>query len=381
MKPLSDIFVLDLTHVLAGPYCTMQLLHLGARVVKVEIPGIGDDSRAYGPFIGSESGYFASLNHGKESIALDLKDPGDREIFERLLLRADILVENFRPGTMARLGYGWDDLKINHPRLIYAAISGFGQTGPYAHRPAYDMIVQAMSGMMSLTGYPDQPPARVGISIGDIGAGIFAGMGIIAALYERQKSGMGRFIDISMLDCQVAMLENALARYFATGTIPHREGSHHPSIAPFGTFQTSDKPIVIACGNDHLFKIFASELGHAEWCEDARFRTNDLRATHLSLLQEEIENELRKQPAEIWLRRLANASIPCGPINDIGDIVVDPQLAHRKMILPVVDSRMVDFRIAGSPIKYSSDIPLEVMPSIPKLDEHRNKLLTELGLK
>lgn len=381
MKPLSDIFILDLTRVLAGPYCTMQLLHLGARVVKVEIPDGGDDSRSYGPFIGNESGYFASLNHGKESIALDLKEPNDRDIFERLLGRADVLVENFRPGTMARLGYAWDDIKELHPRLIYAAISGFGQTGPYATRPAYDMIVQAMSGIMNLTGHPDQEPTRVGISIGDIGAGIFAAMGIMAAIYDRHKNGRGRFLDIAMLDCQVALLENALARYFATGKIPHREGNHHPSIAPFGTFRTSDHPIVIACGNDHLFELLCKELGKSHLGKDARFSTNDLRSQNLASLQSEIEEVLKQHPAQIWLRRLIQAGIPSGPINDIADVAADPQLAHRHMIVPIADRDLPGFRLAGNPIKYSDAIPMDVMPAAPHLDQHREKLLSELGLK
>lgn len=380
MKPLSDIFVLDLSRVLAGPYCTMQLYHLGARIVKVEIPGLGDDSRAYGPFMGKESGYFASLNHGKESIALNLKNPADRDIFERLLARADVLVENFRPGAMAKLGYGWEDIKERYPRLVYAAISGFGQTGPYAGRPAYDMIVQAMSGIMNLTGYPDQPPARVGISIGDIGAGIFASMGILAALYEREHSGNGRFIDIAMLDCQIAMLENALARYFATGKTPHREGSHHPSIAPFGAFATADQPIVIACGNDHLFKTLCQILGHSDWSEDPRFKNNESRSSHCSELQKEIEKVLMKEPADQWLKRLTEASVPCGPINDIASMVGDPQIDFRRMIIPIADPNMPNFHLAGLPIKFDDEPYTETLPPAPKLDEHREKLLIELGL-
>jgi CoA:oxalate CoA-transferase len=237
--PLAGILVVDLTRVLAGPFCTLVLADLGARVVKVESPD-GDDARRIGPFVAGRSAYFASLNRGKQSIALDLRAEADRSVFEALVARADVLVENFRPGVMKRLGYGWEALHVRHPRLVAASVSGFGQTGPYAARPAYDVVVQGMGGIMSLTGHPGAPPTRVGTSSGDITAGLFAAIGIQAALVERARSGEGRFVDVAMLDCQVATLENAIARYQATGQVPGPLGSRHPSIAPFQALATRD---------------------------------------------------------------------------------------------------------------------------------------------
>src|SRR6266850_998881 len=247
--PLSGITIIDLSRILAGPYCTLLLAELGARVIKVEPPQRGDDARQYGPFKNGKSAYFISVNRGKESIALDLKSPAGREIFERLLDKADALVENFRPGTMEKLGYGWDALHERFPRLIYAAVSGFGHTGPLSPRPAYDMVVQAMGGVMSITGHPGGPPTRVGTSIGDVTAGLFGAIGVLAALHERATTGLGRWVDVAMLDSQVAILENAIARYAATGEVPGPLGARHPSIAPFAAFKTLDKPIVIAAGH------------------------------------------------------------------------------------------------------------------------------------
>ena len=244
--PFADVTVLDLTRVLAGPYCTMVLADLGARVIKVERPGAGDDARAFGPFAGGRSAYFASLNRGKESIALDLKAEADRATFEALLARADVLVENFRPGTLERLGFGWEALAPRFPRLVYAAVSGFGASGPYADRPAYDVIAQAMGGIMSLTGQPGAPPTRVGTSIGDIAAGLFTAIGVGAALHHRSATGRGTKIDVAMLDSQVAILENAIARYLATGEVPGPLGSRHPSIAPFAAFAAADGHLVLA---------------------------------------------------------------------------------------------------------------------------------------
>src|SRR5580658_2750611 len=243
--PFSDIVVVDLTRVLAGPYCALLMAELGARVIKIEPPRHGDDSRMVGPFLKTKSGktksgYFLSINRGKESIALDLKTESDRKIFDALLARADVLIENYRGGTMEKLGFGWETLKERYPRLVYAAISGFGHTGPYAARPAYDMVVQAMGGIMSLTGHPGNPPTRVGTSIGDLTAALYAALGIVTALYDRKATGKGMKVDISMLDCQVAFLENAIARYVATGVIPGPLGARHPSIAPFAVFATKD---------------------------------------------------------------------------------------------------------------------------------------------
>src|SRR5437868_593143 len=291
--PFSGLRVLDLTRVLAGPYAALMMAELGARVIKIEPPE-GDDARRYGPFVRGEtgvakSGYFMSINRGKESIALDLKEDEHRQIFEALLMRADVLIENYRGGTMEKLGYGWESLKDKYPRLIYAAVSGFGHTGPYATRPAYDMVVQAMGGIMSLTGQPGGPPTRVGTSVGDLTAALFGTVGIATALYDREKTGRGQKVDVGMLDCQVAILENAIARYVATGDIPGPLGTRHPSIAPFAAFKTNENYIVIAAGNDALFARVAKVLGHEDWPRDPRFADNPARIEHLDALHVAME--------------------------------------------------------------------------------------------
>jgi len=272
--PLSGVVILDLSRILAGPYCSLLLHELGARVIKVEPPG-GDDAREYGPFKDGESLYFAAINRGKESITLDLKQAGDRAILGRLLERADVLLENFRPGTMEKLALGWEELRQTYPRLIYAAASGFGHTGPDAKKPAYDMIVQGLGGIMSVTGHPGQKPARIGVSIGDLGAGIYTALGIASALFHRERTGEAVKVDVSMLDCQLSLMENPAMRYLASGVVPGPMGGRHATITPFAIFETADKPIVIAAGNDGLFRKLCAALGQPGWAEDARFRTND----------------------------------------------------------------------------------------------------------
>src|SRR5665213_524058 len=259
--PLSGVSVVDLSRILAGPYCTMLMAEMGARIIKVEPPGQGDDARAYGPFIKGVSRYFASIDRGKESIVLDLKKDEDKRIFEKLLEIADVVVENFRPGTMEKLGYGWEDLHPRYPRLIYAAASGFGHTGPYSRHPAYDMVVQGLGGVMSITGYPGEPPARVGMSIGDIGAGLYTTIAVNAALFHRERSGEATKIDIGMLDCQIALLENAVMRYTVLGEIPGPLGARHPTITPFQALATQGGSIIIAAGNDGLFQKLCAVLG------------------------------------------------------------------------------------------------------------------------
>src|SRR3954469_14432998 len=289
----------------------MVLCDLGAEVIKIAHPRGGDDSRHIGPFINGVSAYFASLNRGKHSIALDLKDPADRERFETLLVDADVIVENFRPGTMAKLGYGWDALHALHPRLVYAAVSGFGHTGPLSPRPAYDMVVQAMGGVMSITGQPDGPPTRVGTSIGDVTAGLFTAVGVCSALYDRARTGEATKIDVAMLDCQVAILENAIARYAATGDVPGPLGGRHPSITPFAVFAAADGHVVIAAGNDRIFRRLCTVLGCDAAAEDARFATNALRTQHHAELQQVIEAALAHATVDTWLARLEAADIPC----------------------------------------------------------------------
>ena len=377
--PLSGILVIDLSRILAGPYCTMLLADLGARVIKVEQPE-GDDARQYGPFVAGKSAYFASVNRAKESIALDLKAPADRAIFEKLVARADVLVENYRPGTMEKLGFGWDQLHKRHPKLIYASASGFGHTGPYAKRAAYDMVVQAMGGIMSLTGHPGSPPTRVGTSVGDITAALFTSIGVTSALYHRATSGQGMKVDVSMLDCQVAILENAIARYFASGEVPEPMGARHPSITPFEAFATREGYIVIAAGNDGLFKKLANALGRPHLAEDARFLTNPERTRHHDALRIEIEAALSFHDAPHWLAQIDAAGVPCAPINNIADVMADPQVAARNMVVSATDAEGGTLRMAGNPIKLSEFADPKTRRPAPDLDADRAAILKELGI-
>lgn len=383
--PLSGLTVLDLTRVLTGPYCTMVLADLGARVIKVEAPGKGDDARAFGPFLTAADGrrisaYFASLNRGKASIALDLKADDDRRIFEALLSRTDVMVENYRPGVMDKLGYGWDALSERFPRLVYAAASGFGDTGPYRGKAAYDMVVQAMGGIMSVTGHPGGPPTRVGSSIGDITAGLFTAIGVCSALYERESTGKGRKIDVAMLDGQIAILENAIARYQATGDVPGPLGARHPSITPFAAFRASDGWLVIAAGNDALFERLVQALDAPELGTDPRFADNDARTQHAETLAHALEAALAARTVADWLARLEAAGVPCGPINDVAAALADPQVQARNMVVQSDIPGFGPLKMAGNPVKMSGVADPAVRPPAPELDRDRKALLEELGL-
>ena len=375
--PLKNLLVVDLTRVLVGPYCTMILSDLGARVIKVEAPEIGDDSRKFGPFIENYSAYFMSLNRGKESIALNLKNDDDKKIFEKILAKADILVENFKPGTLEKWGYGWKDVSKKYPKLIYASASGFGQTGPLRELPAYDMVVQGMGGLMSVTGQPNTEPTRVGTSIGDITAGLFTAIGINAALYDRQKTGKGTFIDVSMLDCQIAILENAIARYLAKNEIPEPMGSRHPSITPFEAFKTKDSYIIIAAGNDKLFKNLCNVLQIQEISTDERFSTNSLRSENVDQLKKIIEEKLSLKKTDEWVKEMEQLKIPCGPIFNIKQAVENPQVQERNMIISSFHKKIGEFKSAGNPIKMSTYKDEKTRGDIPDLDEHREKIIKE----
>lgn len=377
--PLTGVTVLDLTRVLAGPYCTMVLADLGARVIKVEQPGTGDDSRAYGPFHNGASAYFASLNRGKQSIALNLKDADDRLILEKLLSISDVIVENYRPGTMERLGLGWEQLHRQYPRLIYAAASGFGHTGPYAKRAAYDMVVQAMGGIMSVTGHPGQPPVRVGTSVGDITAGLFTAIGINAALFHRTVAGEAIKIDVAMLDCQVAILENAIARYAATGEIAGPIGARHPSITPFAGFEAKDGWLVVAAGNEQLFVRLAAAIGRPDLSGDSRYATNALRTEHWEPLFAEINAALKSRSAGEWLAILDAAGVPCGPINSIDKVLADAQVRSRNMVVTADDPETGTLVMAGNPIKLSAFADPDVRKPAPKLDADRASILSQLA--
>jgi CoA:oxalate CoA-transferase len=378
-RPLAGVVVIDCTRVLAGPYCTLVLANLGARVIKVERPPVGDEARGIGPFVGGTSLYFAALNHGKESIALDLRAPADRAIFERLLAAADVLVENFRPGVLERLGYGWSALHARWPRLVYAATSGFGQTGPLRERPAFDLVVQAMGGILSLTGYPDGPPARVGVSIGDITAGLFTAIGILAALGKRRETGRGTMVDVAMLDCQLAILENALTTHLVTGAVPGRLGTRHPNIAPFQAFTAGDGAMMVICaGHDAHFAALCDAIGRPGLASDPRFSTPDGRRRHAEALDAEIAAALRVRPAAEWLARLERAGVPCAPVNTVAEAVRSPQVAAREMVIGIPDPTLGTLWVAGNPIKLAGvpDTPPRRPP--PALDADRAAILAWL---
>lgn len=376
--PLAGLIVVDLTRVLAGPFCTMLLADLGARVIKVEPPKVGDDSRAFGPFVNGKSAYFMSINRAKESIALDLKAPADRAVFEDLLAQADVLIENYRGGTMEKLGYGWEALHPRFPALVYAACSGFGHTGPLATRAAYDMVVQAMGGVMSLTGHPGTPPTRVGVPIGDLAAGLFTAIGINAALVERASTGQGRKVDIGMLDGQIALMENAIARFTASGSVPGLSEGRHPSITPFAAFRTADHPIVISAGNDGLFRTLSQVLGAPGWPGDPRFASNADRTTNHAALTRAIESILVTEGSVHWLALLDAAGIPCAPINDTAMLLAEPQVAARNMIVTAEDPVAGTVRLAGNPIKLSGVVDPVTRAPAPDLDQHRAAILSEL---
>jgi CoA:oxalate CoA-transferase len=378
-RPLAGITVIDLTRVLAGPFCTLLLANLGARVIKVERPPAGDDARAIGPFVGGKSLYFSSLNYGKESIALDLKRDADRTTFETLLSRADVLVENFRPGVLERLGYGWSTLHARWPALVYAVASGFGHTGPLRERPAFDLVAQAMGGLVSLTGHPDGPPARVGVSIGDIAAGLFLATGITSALYKRRETGAGTMVDVAMLDCQLAILENALTTHLVTGALPGRLGTRHPNIAPFQAFATGDgHPIVVCAGHDDLFARFCDVIGRRDLPADPRFANADARRMNVDALQAIVEPVLATSGAASWLERLERAGVPCAPVNTVAEAVRLPQVAARSMVVGIPDPAIGTLYVAGNPVKLAGVPEPAERRTAPALDEDRDRILAGL---
>jgi CoA:oxalate CoA-transferase len=378
--PLSGITVVDLSRILAGPYCTHLMAELGARIIKVEPPEKGDDARHYGPFLEGRSTYFMSVNRGKQSIALDLKSGGDKAIFERLLEKADVIVENFRPGTMEKLGYGWEVLHQRYPRLIYAAASGFGHSGPYSHHPAYDMAVQGLGGIMSITGHEGSPPTRVGTSIGDLGAGLYTTVAVNAALLHRERTGEATKVDIAMFDCQLALLENAIMRYTTTGQIPGPIGARHPSITPFEAFPTRDGHIIIAAGNDGLYVKLCAALGRPELAESALYKTNDLRNRNGDALRAELHPVLTGRTTADWIEILEKAGVPCGPINNVAQALAHPQVQPRNMLVEMTDPKVGTIKLAGNPMKFSAFADPPTRDPAPDLDGDRAAILRELGL-
>jgi CoA:oxalate CoA-transferase len=380
MKPLEGLVVLDMTRVLAGPFAAMMFADLGAEVIKIERPDGGDDTRAYPPFQKGESAYFMSLNRGKRSVTLNLKHPRGKEILKELAKKSDILLENFKPGTMDKLGVGYEDLRKINPRLIYAAISGFGRTGPYSARPAYDLIIQGMGGMMSVTGPDEHTPTKVGSSVADIFAGLFTAIGVLSAVNARNRTGRGQLVDVAMLDCMVAVLENAVSRYLVSGEIPRPIGNRHPSISPFTTLATSDGAINIAVGNDEIWKRLCAVLGMEEYVNDPRFADNPSRVENFHALKEILEERTAKETSEHWLAEFEKVNVPCGPINDMAHVVKDPQVLARKMIVDVVHPVAGAMKIPGVPVKFS-DTPAEIEEPAPLLGQHTEGVLTSfLGI-
>ena len=377
--PLDGVLVIDLTRVLSGPYCTMMLADMGARVIKIEQPGKGDDTRAWGPpFVGGESAYFLSINRNKESLALNVKEPRGRELLDRLLGRADVLVENFRPGTMARLGLDHATVSARFPRVVYCSISGFGQSGPRRQQPGYDAVMQAEGGLMSITGEADGPPYRLGVAISDIVTGMFAAQGITLALLARERTGRGQLVDISMLDSTAALLTYQAAICFATGKPPVRMGNRHPTIVPYETFEGSDGAFVLAVGNDEQWRRFCTTAGLDSLANDARFTTNRDRVAHYGQLKPLLETHLRTRPREEWIRILTAAGIPCGSVRDVGEVLQDPQVVAREMIQTVQHSTLGAIDVLGTPIKLS-ETPGGVRQAPPALGEHTDAILREFG--
>ncbi len=377
--PLEGVRVLDLSWVLAGPFATMVLSDLGAEVIKLERPQSGDLARGNGPFINGESSYFFSLNRGKKSITVDLQTPQGKDIFLKLVKKVDVLLENFVPGTMKRLGLDYEVVKKENPGIIYASLSGFGQTGPYAQKRALDVIIQAMGGIMSITGEQDGPPVKPGASIGDITAGLFTAVGILSALHEREKSGKGQSLDISMLDCQLSIQENAFARYFATGEIPRRLGTRHAVFTPFQAFETKDGYIALAMvgGARNQWPLFCAIIGHLELMDDERYQTGYLRTQHYQELEPILSEAMKTKTTEEWIKELSEVGIPCGPINSIDRVAADPQVRHRGMITEVTHPRIGNVRVINTPVKLSRT-PGGVERAAPDLGQDTYDILAEL---
>jgi formyl-CoA transferase/CoA:oxalate CoA-transferase len=377
--PLSGFVVVDLTRVLSGPYCTMVLADLGARVIKVEHPGKGDDTRHWGPpFLGAESAYFLSINRNKESVTLDFKPPEGRELLDRLLARADVFVENFRPGTIDRAGFGWDTVHQKFPKLVYASISGYGQTGPRRDEAGYDAVMQAEGGLMSVTGDPDRPGYRLGVAITDMVAGLYCAQGITAALLARERFGKGQRVDIGMLDTTAALLTYQAANWFATSKVPQRQGNRHATIAPYETFTTTDGEIVIAVGNDGIWERFCAAVGLPELAADPRFKTNKDRMENYDAMRPPIDRAFRTRTSAEWIAILNTAGVANGEVRDIGQMLNDPQLAARNMVATLMHPTVGATRVIGAPIKLSeNEASLRTPP--PVLGQHTDAVLAEIG--
>jgi len=377
--PLEGIRVLDLTWVLAGPFASMILRDLGAEVIKVERPPYGDAARTTGPIVNGESCYFFSINRGKKSVCLDLKAERGKELFLRLVDLSDVVMENFTPGTMEKLSLGYEVLQKRNPRLIYAATSGFGQTGPDRLRPALDIVVQGMGGVMSITGEPDGPPVRPGLSLGDIAAGLYTAIGVLAALQERERSDHGQLIDIAMLDCQIAILENAFIRYFATDELPKPIGSRHPLATPFQAFPTRDGWIVLALswGVENQWELLCATIGRVDLIDDPRFDTPALRTEHHAELEPILNEAMRQKTTGEWLQEFDAIGLPCGPLNNIAQAAEHPQVLARRMLVEVEHPRIGRLKLPDTPVKLSRT-PGGIKGPSPALGQDTYEVLSSL---
>jgi len=379
---LKDVVIIDLTRVLAGPYCTQMLGDLGAEVIKVEMPGQGDDTRQWGPpFTESgESAYFLSANRNKRSLTLNLKSEQAIEILKALIAKADVLVDNFRTGTLERFGLDDDTLQQIRPGLIYATITGYGYTGPYADRPGYDFMVQAMGGLMSVTGPEDGEPIRVGIAIADLATGIFTVSAILAALYGRERTGEGQRIDMSLIDSQVAMMSYVASNYLVSGELPGRLGNGHPNIVPYQSFKAKDQHFAFAAGNDRQWNKFCEALGKTEWMEDERFATNQARVQNRARVVSELKEVFATRTAREWMDLCEQIGIPTAPINDMSQVFEDPQVQDREMLLDVPHAGGGSVPLVASPLKIPT-APVEVRYPPPLLGQHTDEILSSmLGL-
>jgi formyl-CoA transferase/CoA:oxalate CoA-transferase len=377
--PLEGIRVLDLSRALAGPYCTMMLGDMGAEVIKVEMPGTGDDSRSWGPpFVKGESAYFMSVNRNKKSLTLNMKSEKSKEIIVKLIERSDVLVENFRPGAMQRLGLDYEAVSKLNPKIVYCSISGFGQDGPYRSLPGFDQVLQGMGGMMSITGEPDGPPIKVGVAIADISGGMFAAYGIVTALFTREKLGKGQLIDVSLLDSQVAWMTYRAGDYFASGEIPKPVGSGHPVIVPYQAFKAKDVYINIAAGNDNLWQRFCDKVGLKDVKDDPKFATNAKRVENRKEIVKIISELIVTKNGDEWLKMLTDAGVPCGPIYAMDKIFSDPQVLHRNMLVELDRPAAGRIKVTGNPVNLS-ETPGDVKVPPPALGQHNEEILAELG--
>jgi crotonobetainyl-CoA:carnitine CoA-transferase CaiB-like acyl-CoA transferase len=378
IRPLDDLFVVDLARILSGPVCTMLLADMGAEVIKIEPPPLGDDSRQWGPpFIGGISTYFLSVNRNKKSLGLNLKTEDGRRILWKLIERADVLIENFRPGVLDKLGFGYEVVHQANPRTVYCSISGFGHSGPYRDRPGYDVIAQGESGMMDLTGYPDGPPAKLGASLADVVAGLYACNGICMALLARHRTGQGQHVDVSLLDGMVSTLTYHALIYLSTGRSPKRAGTRHPSIVPYESFQAKDGFVNIAVTNQKQWENFCQVLGFAEIAKDPRFEAMKARLANYAELRPMIERVVARMTRAEVINAMSEVGIPAGPINTVGEILEDPHIHAREMVVQLTDPEYGPLKLLGIPIKLSST-PGVVENAPPRFGQHNRQVLRSL---